>query len=161
MRLRAVIFALLLALPATAADPAAVEHFEKAVRPLLVQHCQKCHGEKAKGGLKLDSRAGVLKGGDTGPAVVPGDAAKSLLVRAVRSDGELKMPPAGKLKPAEIDAIAKWVADGAVWPAADTVVSAAKPVGPLFTDEQRKFWRSNPLNGPPSRLAATRRGARG
>ena len=130
---------LLLALPAPAADPAAVEHFEKAVRPLLVQHCQKCHGEKAKGGLKLTGRVELLKGGDTGPAVVPGDAAKSLLIQAVKYDGEWKMPPAGKLKQTEIDALTKWVADGAAWPS-DTVVSVAKPTGRLFTDEQKKFW---------------------
>ena len=148
MLLRAIVFTLLLALPAPAADPAAVEHFEKAVRPLLVQHCQKCHGEKTKGGLKLDSRANVLQGGDTGPAVVPGDAAKSLLVRAMRYDGELKMPPAGKLKPTEIEAIVKWVADGAVWPTADTVVSAVKSGGPLFTEEQRNFWAFQPVKRP-------------
>ncbi|MEO2089531.1 MAG: PSD1 and planctomycete cytochrome C domain-containing protein [Gemmataceae bacterium] len=145
---RAIVFTLLLAVPAPAADPAAVEHFEKAVRPLLVQHCQKCHGEKAKGGLKLDSRADVLRDGDSGPAVVPGDAAKSLLVRAVQYDGELKMPPAGKLKPAEIEAVTKWVADGAVWPTADTAVSAAKPGGPLFTKEQKQFWAFQPVKRP-------------
>ncbi len=155
---RAIVFTLCLALPAPAVDPAGVEHFEKSVRPLLVQHCQKCHGEKAKGGLKLTTRAELLKGGDAGPAVVPGDAAKSLLVKAIQYDGELKMPPAGKLKSAEIDALAKWVTDGAVWPASDTAVSAAKPGGPLFTDEQRKFWAFQPVKRPPVPVNPDRKG---
>jgi cytochrome c553 len=139
-----VILIVMLAASASAAD----EHFEKTVRPLLVQHCQKCHGEKAKGGLKLDSRAAVLKGGDTGPAVVSGDAAKSLLVQAVRYDGELKMPPIGKLKQSEIDALTKWVNDGAAWPAADTAVAANPKDGPLFTEEQKKFWAFQPVKRP-------------
>jgi mono/diheme cytochrome c family protein len=141
---------LLFALPAVAADkpdPAAVEHFEKAVRPLLIEHCGKCHIDKAKGGLKLDSRANLLKGGDTGPAVVPGDAAKSLLVKTLEYDDELKMPPAGKLKADQIEAVRKWVADGAVWPAADTAVSV-KPDGPLFTAEQKQFWAFQPVKRP-------------
>ncbi len=129
-------------------DPAAVEHFEKAVRPLLIEQCGKCHIEKAKGGLKLDTRANLLKGGDTGPAVVPGDAAKSLLVKSIQYDGELKMPPAGKLKPHEIEAITKWVASGAVWPSADSGVSVKPADGPLFTAEQKQFWAFQPVKRP-------------
>ncbi len=142
----------LLAPIASAAEPkpdsAAVEHFEKTVRPLLVEHCGGCHINKAKGGLKLDSRANLLKGGDTGPAVVPGDAAKSLLVKSLHYDGELKMPSNGKLKPHEIEAITKWVADGAVWPTADSGVSVVKPGGPLFTPEQKQFWAFQPVKRP-------------
>jgi mono/diheme cytochrome c family protein len=144
--------ALLLALPVLAADPkpdaAAVEHFEKTVRPLLVQQCGKCHIDKGKGGLKLDTRANLLKGGDTGPVVVPGDAVKSLLVQSLKYDGELKMPPAGKLKPHEIEAVSKWVAEGAVWPSSDTGVSVATPGGPLFTAEQKQFWAFQPVKRP-------------
>src|SRR5215213_1934743 len=67
------------------ADAAVIEHFEKKVRPLLVQQCQKCHsaGKKLRGKLSLDSRAGLLKGGETGPAVVPGAPEKSLLIKAI------------------------------------------------------------------------------
>src|SRR5262249_21785506 len=80
---------LLLALrlnPAQSAEPTpeGIEFFEKKVRPVLVENCQRCHGDaKQKGGLRLDSRAGLLKGGDTGPAIVPGKAEASLLVKAV------------------------------------------------------------------------------
>src|SRR5262249_54693158 len=88
--------------PAGAAEPdaAAAEFFEKQVRPLLAEHCLKCHGgDKTKGGLELTSRANVLEGGDSGPAAVAGQPEKSLLVQAIRYEGETKMPPTGKLPP--------------------------------------------------------------
>ena len=94
-------FALLLSLaPADRADD-----FERHVRPMLVAHCLKCHGDaKPKGGLSLTSRAALLKGGDSGPAVVPGDPERSLLVRAVRYlDDGTRMPPASKMPRADID----------------------------------------------------------
>src|SRR5688500_18908431 len=96
----------IVALPATAAepsDPRAVEFFEKRIRPMLAEHCGKCHSAEAaanrklKGGLLLDSRSALLKGGDSGPAVVPGRAADSLLVKALHYDGDVRMPPKGKL----------------------------------------------------------------
>src|SRR3954468_675107 len=93
----------LLAAPAPAADPKpsaeAVEFFEKSVRPVLAEHCQSCHGaDKQKGGLRLDSRQAMISGGDTGPAIVPGDPDKSRLVGAVHHTGDTpKMPPKGKL----------------------------------------------------------------
>jgi len=81
-----------------------VEFFEKQIRPVLVDSCYKCHSkdaEKIKGGLLLDTRDGLLKGGDTGPALVPGDPEKSLLVKAIRyTDENLQMPPKGKKLPA-------------------------------------------------------------
>src|SRR3981189_3155197 len=81
---------------ASALEPGAdgIEFFEKKIRPLLADNCYKCHStaQKKKGGLLLDSRAAILKGGDTGPALVPGDPAKSLLIKAVRSeDPDVKM----------------------------------------------------------------------
>src|ERR1044071_6918590 len=79
---------------------AGVEFFEKKIRPVLAENCYKCHSaqaEKVKGGLLLDTRAGVLKGGDTGPALVPGEPEKSLIVKAVRyTDENLQMPPKNK-----------------------------------------------------------------
>src|SRR5262245_25786179 len=72
------------------------EFFEKKIRPILAEHCYGCHSQNAKklkGGLLLDSRAGILKGGDSGPAVVPGKPDASLLVRAFRQEQELRMPP--------------------------------------------------------------------
>src|SRR5689334_18962173 len=86
---------LCLAVPpcAPAADarplPAQAEFFEKSVRPVLATHCLECHGaRKQKGGLRLDSRAAVLAGGDSGPAIVPGKPEKSLLITAVHYDGD-------------------------------------------------------------------------
>ena len=83
------------------ANPDGVDFFESKVRPVLVEHCYKCHSAQArspKGGLRLDSLDGMKKGGDTGPAVVPGDVEASLLVQAVRyKDEQTRMPPKGKL----------------------------------------------------------------
>ncbi len=74
----------------------AVDHFEKRVRPLLVERCHKCHaGEQAKGGLRLDSADAVRRGGDSGETVVPGKPADSLLIQAVRHESGIKMPPDG------------------------------------------------------------------
>src|SRR4051812_33054011 len=83
------------------AQPAAdVEAFEKEVRPLLIESCAKCHGaDKQKAGLRVDSRQALLEGGETGPALVAGRPDESLLLEAVRQDGDLKMPPGRKLAP--------------------------------------------------------------
>src|SRR5882672_27730 len=93
------------------------EFFEKKVRPVLVQHCYECHSAKAKkvrGGLLLDSRSAMLEGGDLGPAIVPGDPAKSRLIEAVRyMNVDLKMPRNGKLPDAVIADLTAWVTMGA------------------------------------------------
>src|SRR5690349_3699494 len=94
-----------------------VEFFEKKIRPIFVERCYKCHSaqaEKVKGGLLLDSREGLLKGGDSGPAIVPGDPEKSRLIVALRyKDEQLQMPPKEQL-PAEVVAnFEKWVKAGA------------------------------------------------
>src|SRR4051794_14612656 len=108
--------------PASAAPPAdaGTEFFEKKVRPVLAQHCYQCHSaqaKKLKGGLALDSRDGTRKGGETGPAVVPGKPDDSLLVKAVRYTHEgLKMPPKGKLPDAVIADLEAWVKAGAADP---------------------------------------------
>src|SRR6266852_5321126 len=89
--------------------PADAEFFEAKVRPLLIEHCQQCHGpQKQKGELRLDSRAALLKGNDLGAVIVPGDADKSRLIRAVRYGGEIKMPPKAKLPAAAIDTLTEW-----------------------------------------------------
>ena len=89
-----------------AADPDGIEFFEKKIRPLLVEKCYECHAEtskRLKGGLRLDSKAATLKGGDTGPSLVPGDPDKSLTVKAIRQqDAELKKPPQGTLTDEQI-----------------------------------------------------------
>src|SRR5438067_61152 len=100
-------------------SPAALEHFEKKVRPLLASKCWQCHGpEKQKGGLRLDSAAALAKGSDSGPVVLPGNPDKSLLIQAVRQTGELKMPPKSKLTDREIADLAAWIKEGAAWPGA-------------------------------------------
>ncbi|MGP0062141.1 MAG: DUF1553 domain-containing protein [Isosphaeraceae bacterium] len=100
-------------------SPEAVEFFETRVRPILAERCVNCHGpKKQSGGLRLDSREAMIKGGDTGPAVVPARAEESLIVQAVsyRHD-ELKMPPKGKLPDTDVAFLIRWVALGAPWPA--------------------------------------------
>src|SRR5687768_10894492 len=105
------------------AGPAAGDgkFFETRIRPLLAEHCFECHGpEKQKSGLRLDSAEAVRKGGSSGdPAVVPGDPAKSLLVKAVRHvEGVTAMPPKKKLSDRDVADLVRWVADGAVFPTA-------------------------------------------
>ncbi|HVK10933.1 MAG TPA: DUF1549 domain-containing protein, partial [Gemmataceae bacterium] len=111
-------------MPAGAAD----EFFEKEVRPVLADRCVRCHGpDKASGGLRLDSRAGVLTGGDSGPAAVAGKPADSLLVRAVRRHKDVSaMPPDRGLEPAAVAALERWVRDGLAWPATEAPVRGAR-----------------------------------
>lgn len=128
------------------------DFFENKVRPVLVNNCFSCHSEekKVRGGLKMTSRAELLQGGDTGPAIVPGDPDKSLLVQVVRYTGDMKMPPKGKLKDHEIADLTTWVKNGAAWPDTAGKVNAAVKGkdGPLFTDEQRAFWAFQPVRLP-------------
>src|SRR5215212_10199355 len=92
------------------------EFFEARVRPVLVENCYDCHADQASGGLRVDSRETMLKGGRTGPAIVPGDPDKSLLIQAVRQTSDkLKMPKGGRLKPDEVEALEQWVRAGAPW----------------------------------------------
>lgn len=98
-------------------DAAGREFFQQQIRPLLVKRCYECHStaaKKRKGGLALDSREGMRKGGSSGPAVVPGDPKNSLLIQAVHNDG-LEMPPKkkGKLSQREIATLERWVRMGA------------------------------------------------
>ena len=122
--------AILFIVPAVlvAAPPANTEGndlFENKVRPVLAENCYVCHTNVQSGGLRLDSREGLLKGGTSGPALVPGDPEKSLLIQAVRQVGDLKMPKGGKLKPPEIASLVEWVKLGAPWSVTAKVISAA------------------------------------
>jgi cytochrome c553 len=94
------------------------DHFESLVRPVLVEKCVRCHGpEKSSGGLRLDSRKAMLQGGDSGPAIVEGKPAESLLLKAVRREkGVEAMPPDKPLKAEAVAALEQWVRDGATWP---------------------------------------------
>ena len=106
-------------------------------------NCYTCHTNGQSGGLRVDSREALLKGGSSGPAIVPGDPEKSLLIKAVRqTDPHLQMPMGGKLKNSEIDDLVTWVKAGAVWPASGKTVAAGKYV---ISPEQKKFWSFVPL----------------
>ena len=116
----------LLLLPGAAAlgtDDADLQFFESKVRPVLAERCYKCHSEKSeklKGGLKLDSREALLKGGDNGSAVVPGEPEKSRLIEAILYHNvDLQMPPKGKLADGQIADLTSWVKRGAPWPGAE------------------------------------------
>jgi len=128
-----------------APTPENAAFFEQKIRPLLIERCYQCHsqGKPIKGGLKLDSRGGWQKGGDTGPAVVPGKLDESLLVTAVRyQDADLQMPPAGKLADAEIALLEEWVRRGAPDPRDDAAPGAKITNNP---DAARTHWAYQPL----------------
>ncbi len=135
---------------ARAADGA--DFFEAKIRPVLVEHCYECHSAKAKklrGGLRLDSRVRLLAGGDRGPALVPGDPDKSLLLEAVGyKNPDLQMPKDGKLPDAAIADLATWVKMGAPWGKEDA--AAAVPDKPAFDLQKRKqdHWAWRPIVRP-------------
>lgn len=125
-------------------------YFENHVRPLLVDRCLKCHGaSQPKGGLRLDTRDGLLKGGETGPAIVPNDPGHSLLMQAVRRENGLEMPPSKALTAEQIAALDRWIRDGAAWPEAMTLKAAGARIrsGPA-TEEERAFWSLKPVQEP-------------
>src|SRR5437899_11359997 len=122
MRL-AVVSLSLFVLTASAQTPAQLDFFESKVRPVLLARCGSCHGDKVQmGRIQLTSRDGM----HTSDVVIPGDVESSRLVRAVRYESKVKMPPTGKLPDAEIDALVKWVAGGAVWPETPAVTETAQ-----------------------------------
>jgi mono/diheme cytochrome c family protein len=129
------------------AQTAAIEFFESKVRPILVESCFECHTDDEKGGLRLDSRDRILKGGESGPAIVVGDPEKSLLVRAVRHDvGVKKMPRTGpKLADAQVAALVEWIRIGAPWPVAPSSGAAAARAEKTITAEHRAFWSFQPI----------------
>jgi hypothetical protein len=125
-------------------DPRAVEFFEQKIRPVLVEHCLKCHSveadhaKKLKASLYLDSRDGLRKGGESGPAIVPHKPSESLLLKAMKYDGDVKMPPKGKLPAAVLADFEKWINMGAPDPRNAALVSR-KQVG-MTIEEGRSFW---------------------
>src|SRR5580700_7497751 len=138
---------------ALAASPApdSADFFESRIRPVLVNSCFTCHTASQLGGLRLDSREAILKGGKSGAAMVPGDPDKSLLIEAVRqTNPKLKMPMGGKLKDQEIEDLAAWVKAGANWPVSATAVVSPKSGEYVITPEQRAFWSFQPLKATPA-----------
>ncbi len=125
-----------------------VEFFEKKIRPVLIESCYGCHSAQSKkpqGGLLLDSREALLRGGASGqPAIAPGDPDKSLLIRAIRhTDPKLQMPLGGKLPEAVIRDFEEWVKMGAPDPRGATAPDAAWR--PYDFDEAKKFWSFQPV----------------
>jgi hypothetical protein len=144
--------------------------FEQNVWPLLVENCYSCHSaKKQKGGLRLDSLEAILKGGESGPAVVPGKPAESLLVEAINYEGH-EMPPAGKLQPGKIDILTRWVSLGAPWPSRDGNAAHAVPAADasdrrptaetIRGSDQPALWSFRPLRRPqvPGAEAVSARG---
>ena len=123
-----------------------LDFFENHIRPVLIEHCFECHSGDAKtpkGGLRLDSRAGVLEGGENGPALVPGRAQESMLIQAVRYES-LKMPPQGKLSEAIISDLVKWVEMGVPDPRVRETIPVASS-----TDVGKDHWAFQAITDPP------------
>ena len=134
--------AVLIAASAASADESTA-HFESKVRPVLVKHCYECHSAesgKSKGGLRLDTREAIRTGGDSGPAVVPGDPSKSLLLSAIKhTDPDLEMPPNKPRLPTSIIAdVETWIKSGAPDPRTSTAHPVERP--PVDLDSGRQFW---------------------
>ncbi|MCA9211534.1 MAG: DUF1549 domain-containing protein [Planctomycetales bacterium] len=111
--------------------------FEQHVRPIFATNCVKCHGpKKQEGELRLDSREAMLEGGESGPAIVPGEPAESLVVSAIHYDG-LEMPPNKQLSAKQIESVQAWIAAGAVWPDNGGLI---RDVSQGITDEDRQWW---------------------
>jgi mono/diheme cytochrome c family protein len=140
-------------------DPAGGQFFETSIRPLLAEQCYTCHGpRKQKGELRLDSRAGLMKGGESGPIVVPGHPDQSLMVKAIGyQDADLQMPPKKKLSERQVTDLARWVQMGAPWPdppggvadaTAAPTTNASEAAASSITDADRAWWSFQPIRRP-------------
>jgi hypothetical protein len=140
---------------ARAEDPA-LDFFEAEIRPILVDKCSGCHGpDRQEGELRIDLRDAILSGGDSGAAIVPGDAAGSLLVQAIRHQDGLEMPPKEELSERVIEAIEHWIDSGAPWPASkeSLTVSTIKP-----SEQAKEHWAFQPVQRPAVPVVADERG---
>src|SRR6056300_357356 len=130
------------------------EFFEKKIRPVLAEKCYQCHSakaEKLKGGIQLDHLQHILAGGDTGPAIEPGDAEKSLLIESIRyGNDDLQMPPKGKLSPEIVADFEKWINDGAVWPEEPVPQRDGSGKEEVFDLQKRyeEHWSWRPVSKP-------------
>lgn len=147
-------FAIVIGVPFAAAPAAdeGFEFFEKKIRPVLVEHCQECHATGAKkigGGLLVDHREGIRKGGDSGKAVEPGKPDESLLIEAIRyTDESLKMPPKGKLPAAVIADFEAWVKLGAPDPRDTPGQSASAESWEETLRHRTNWWSLQPVRKP-------------
>ena len=125
--------------------------FESKVRPVLIKRCYECHSteKKTKGGLALDTRDGWQHGGDNGPAIIPGDLTKSLIIKAVRYlDEDFAMPPKSRLPADEVAILEEWVKRGAPDPRTGDATKAAKPKRTIDIEAGRQFWTFQPVADP-------------
>ncbi len=122
-----------------------VAFFEREIRPILATRCFKCHaGEDAEHGLQLTSRVGILTGGARGPAAIPGEPKSSLLIAAIRHQGDLKMPRGGdQLSETQVAAFERWVSLGMPWPTRDRVLAREKQF--TISEADRNHWSFRPL----------------
>ncbi len=129
-------------------SPQQIEFFESKVRPLLVEHCYECHsGGEEQGGLRLDHRQGLRRGGDTGPAINEERLGESLLLRAVGyEDFDLQMPPSGKLPAESIRVFQEWVTTGAGDPR--VLDPNASQASGMSVEQGREFWSMRPVTKP-------------
>jgi cytochrome c553/mono/diheme cytochrome c family protein len=154
--LRTIALVALLAVSArchAAANPGDAEKlafFERRIRPLLAEHCYECHSSEAKkikGALALDTRDALMRGGESGPVIVPGEPDKSRLIEAVRwKNRDLQMPPKKSLSPEQIRDLEQWVKLGAPDPRTTLAKSAGRRE--INIEEGRKFWSFQPFSNP-------------
>ncbi len=123
--------------------PEQEQFFESKVRPLLAKNCYSCHTRGASGGLRLDSRDAVLKGGKDGAVVVPGHPESSLLISALNYKAAIQMPPSGPLKSEDIAVVEQWIKDGAPWPKEASAAPARQ-----VTEADRTFWAFHVADRP-------------
>lgn len=128
--------------------PADLEHFEKKIRPLLIKYCHECHGSsgKVEGNLRLDGEANWLKGGDTGPAIVPGKPDESEFIKAIRYGGDIEMPPTGKLPLEVIKTFEEWITKGAPAPKGEGAEIFRRIID---IEKGREFWSYRAVTNPP------------
>ena len=130
--------------------PEQLEAFETNIRPLLVKHCYQCHSSDsrpAKGGLLLDSREGLLTGGDSGTAIVPGNPEESLLISSVKYQS-YEMPPDGKLSEKEVELLEQWIANNAPWPASEAPSASNADRVVNWREAQNSHWSFQPVLRP-------------
>jgi hypothetical protein len=130
---------------ANAGQVSAGDFFEAKIRPLFAEHCYKCHGEKKQeSDLRLDSRSAAMKGGSDGAVIVPGQPEKSLLIQAIRYQGDTKMPPDKPLPAADVATLSSWVKLGAPWP--DDTVATSSSSG---KSDPKHHWAFLPVHPTP------------
>jgi hypothetical protein len=128
--------------------PTQLRFFETNIRPLLADHCWTCHGaDEQKGDLRLDSLSGMLRGGESGESIVPGNPDESLLMEAVRYES-YEMPPSGKLNDDQVAHLEAWIRMGAPWPGDDGISRVERDEKQQFTDDDRRWWA---IQGVPDR----------